>query len=88
MKKHSKRYNQQEDDALLPYIRELVDQRGSYGYRRIKTLLNHKLKNTGKNSVNHKRVYRIMKQNNLLEYRNYKSYFLQYSPTTNPIFRA
>jgi putative transposase len=66
MRKQIKRYNQQEDDALLPAIRELVDQRGSYGYRRITTLLNHQLKQEGKNKVNHKRVYRIMKQNNLL----------------------
>jgi putative transposase len=44
----------------------LVDQRGSYGYRRITTLLNHRLKQEGKNKVNHKRVYRIMKLNKLL----------------------
>jgi putative transposase len=66
MRKRIKRYNQQEDEALLPYIRELVDQRGSYGYRRITTLLNNRLMQIGKNKVNHKRVYRIMKLNNLL----------------------
>ncbi|WP_148339230.1 IS3 family transposase [Aquicella siphonis] len=66
MKKHITRYNPQEDEALLPYIREIADQRGSYGYRRITTLLNHRLRNEGKNTVNHKRVYRIMKLNKLL----------------------
>jgi putative transposase len=66
MRRRIKRYSQQEDDALLPYIRELVDQRGSYGYRRITSLLNHRLKQEVKNKVNHKRVYRIMKLNNLL----------------------
>jgi putative transposase len=60
------RYNPQEDEALLPYIREIADQRGSYGYRRITTMLNHRLRMEAKNTVNHKRVYRIMKQNNLL----------------------
>lgn len=66
MKNKIIRYNQQEDNALLPYIKELADQRGSYGYRRITILLNHRLKKEGKNKVNHKRVYRIMKMHNLL----------------------
>lgn len=66
MKKHFIRYNQQEDDALLPHIKKIADQRGSYGYRRITWLLNIKLRNEGKKTVNHKRVYRIMKLHNLL----------------------
>lgn len=66
MKKHITRYNPEEDQALFPYIREIADQRASYGYRRITTLLNHKLIKEGKNKVNHKRVYRIMKLHNLL----------------------
>lgn len=60
------RYNPQEDEALLPYSGKIADQRGSYGYRRITTLLNHRLRKEAKNTVNHNRVYRIMKQNNLL----------------------
>lgn len=66
MKKSIIRYNPQEDEALLPYIQEIADQRGSYGYRRITTLINHRLQKEGKNKVNHKRVYRIMKLNRLL----------------------
>lgn len=66
MKSKVTRYNKQEDEELLPYIQQLTDQRGSYGYRRITTLLNYKLKKEGKNKVNHKRVYRIMKIHNLL----------------------
>jgi transposase InsO family protein len=66
MKKSIVRYKPEEDEALLPYIREIADQRGSYGYRRITALLNFKLKKEGKNKVNHKRVYRIMKLNKLL----------------------
>lgn len=66
MKKRVRRFNQEEDEVLLPYIREIADQRGSYGYRRITTLLNHRLRKEAKNTVNHKRVYRIMKMNKLL----------------------
>jgi putative transposase len=66
MKNLITRYNPQEDEALLTYIREIADLRGSYGYRRITTLLDHRLRMEGKNTVNQKRVYRIMKMNKLL----------------------
>ena len=55
-----------EDAELLPDIREITDKRSSYGYRRVTTLLNHRLLSKGNPKVNHKRVYRIMKQNRLL----------------------
>lgn len=54
------------DKFLLPLIREITDQRPTYGYRRVTVLLNRKLKSMNKGVVNHKRVYRIMKNNNLL----------------------
>jgi putative transposase len=60
------RYNKADDAWLLPLIRELVDGRATYGYRRIGALLNRKLGEMGKPAVNHKRVYRIMRQNGLL----------------------
>ena len=60
------RYNKADDAWLLPLIRELVDCRMTYGYRRICALLNRKLAGMGKAAVNHKRVYRIMRQNGLL----------------------
>jgi hypothetical protein len=60
------RYNKADDAWLLPLIRELVDGRMIYGYRRICALLNRKLGEMGKSAVNHKRVYRIMRQNGLL----------------------
>lgn len=66
MKKKVIRHNPQEDAELLPYIRAITDQRGSYGYRRITVLLNKQLEKEGKSKVNHKRIYRIMKDNNLL----------------------
>ncbi len=47
------------DERLLPNIRELTDQRPTYVYRRITTLLRKKLGE----KINAKRVYRIMKQN-------------------------
>ena len=66
MRNKVSRFNQAEDDDLLPIIRQLTDRRGSYGYRRITTLLNRQLTMVVKNKVNHKRVYRIMKLNHLL----------------------
>jgi transposase InsO family protein len=60
------RYNKSDDAWLLPLIRELVDDRMTYGYRRICALLNRKLNEMGKSSINHKRVYRIMRENSLL----------------------
>ena len=38
------RYNKADDAWLLPLIRELVDHRMTYGYRRIGALLNRKLR--------------------------------------------
>lgn len=61
-----KKYRMPDDAWLLPMIRSLVDERPTYGYRRIHTLLNRELRQEGKPVVNHKRVYRIMKQNGLL----------------------
>ena len=51
-----------DDGRLLPIIREIIDKRATYGYRRITALLRSQ---TGE-KINFKRVYRIMKQNGLL----------------------
>ena len=61
-----RRYRKDEDDALLPLIREIVDVRSTYGYPRTTALLNKKLAILGRPRVNKKRVYRIMAMNNLL----------------------
>lgn len=53
------------DEALLPMIREIVDQRPTYGYRRITALLNRGLKAQSRATVNTKRVLRILRQNGL-----------------------
>lgn len=55
-----------DDEFLLPQIRSITDKRSSYGYRRVTTLLNNQLMKENKPRVNHKRVYRIMKENGLL----------------------
>ena len=47
------RYDKADDAWLLPLIRELVDCRATYGYRRICALLNRKLEGMGKTAVNH-----------------------------------
>lgn len=61
-------YTKTDDTWLLPSIRKLVDERPTYGYRRITALLNRQLDGP----VNHKRVYRIMKENQLLLARKYR----------------
>ena len=59
-------YKKRDDAVVLPAIRELVDARPTYGYRRIHALLNKLFLAEGKSPVNHKRVYRIMRQNGML----------------------
>lgn len=64
----SARYNKADDATLLPLIETLCDKRETSGYRRITAHLNRQLK-TGEHAisrVNAKRVYRIMRLNNLL----------------------
>ena len=59
-------YAKADDEWLLPEVRKLVDKRASYGYRRITSLLNKILAREGKARVNHKRIYRLMRRNQLL----------------------
>ena len=51
------------DEALLTRIRKITDARGSYGYRRVTSLLAH---DRDVPRVNHKRVYRVMREHGLL----------------------
>ena len=55
-----------DDEWLLPMIRAIVAERASYGYRRVTALLNRQLEAEGRPRVNHKRIYRIMRLNQLL----------------------
>lgn len=59
-------YRKPEDDALVQLVRRLVDERSTYGYRRITALVNRERARTGEPVVNHKRVFRIMRQNRML----------------------
>ena len=49
----------------MALIRRLVDERPTYGYRRIRRLINRQRKANGKPPVNGKRVLRIMQANKL-----------------------
>lgn len=60
------RYEKADDAMLLPLIRRLVDERPTYGYRRIAALLNRELARIGRPPANRKRVHRIMQRHALL----------------------
>jgi len=60
------RYSMADDAFLLPLVREIVDDRLTYGYRRVCAVLNRRLRELGRAAVNHKRVYRIMRLHGLL----------------------
>lgn len=60
------RYRRQGDDELIAAIRQLTDARPTYGYRRITALLNRARRAARAPLVNHKRVFRLMRQANLL----------------------
>jgi len=53
-------YNKAEDAELLPAIRRLVDQRPTYGYRRIAAFLNRERRSADQPVVNTKPVHSIM----------------------------
>ena len=59
-------YRKATDKALLPLIRRLVDERPTYGYRRITALVNRELATQSLPSANRKRVHRIMQRHALL----------------------
>jgi transposase InsO family protein len=60
------RHAPRDDEWLLAMIRKVIDDRGSYGYRRTTALVNKQLIADGKAPVNHKRVYRVMREHQLL----------------------
>ncbi len=58
-------YRKAEDVALLAELRPIIDLRPTYGYRRLRALLNRQRRGEGKPMVNAKRVLRVMQQNGL-----------------------
>src|ERR1700747_3897795 len=58
-------YRKAADEPVLVLIRRFVDERPTYGYRRIPRLVNRQQKAEGKPTINAKRVLRIMQVNKL-----------------------
>jgi transposase InsO family protein len=58
-------YRKPEDVALLAELRPIIDQRPTYGYRRVTALLNRQRRRDDLPMVNPKRVLRVMQQNGL-----------------------
>jgi transposase InsO family protein len=52
--------------ALVEDIKAIMKDRPTYGYRRVTAYLNRQRRAEGKGPVNHKRMYRIMKEKGLL----------------------
>jgi putative transposase len=59
-------YSRVGDADLLAPLRSLVDERPTYGYRRIGALMNRERLKNGQPRLNHKRIYRLMSQNGML----------------------
>jgi len=54
------------DEELASDLKALVGQRPSYGYRRATAMLNRRRRHKGQPRLNHKRVYRVMREHDLL----------------------
>jgi putative transposase len=50
-------YHKAADEELSPLIRRVVDERPTYGYRRVTALVNRLLAAEGKPTANHKRIF-------------------------------
>ena len=54
------------DGALLTDIQNICKKRVTYGYRRVCANINRSYRKRGLNSINHKKVYRVMQENKML----------------------
>ena len=59
-------YRKSDDARYLAMIRKIIAVRTSYGYRRVTAIINRQLEQAGHAGVNPKRIYRLMKMENLL----------------------
>jgi len=59
-------YDKADDEILLQSVREICEHRASYGYRRTTARLARDRAEAGLSPINHKRIYRIMKANDML----------------------
>lgn len=55
-----------EDEKMLGLIKEVIKERPTYGYRRVTALVNGALKKKKQALINHKRVFRLMRNKDLL----------------------
>jgi putative transposase len=55
-----------EDADDLPLIRNIIDNRPTYGYRRVAAIVNRLRRKAGGPVINHKKMYRLMKAHGLL----------------------
>jgi transposase InsO family protein len=55
-----------EDAELMRRIRSIIDVRATYGYRRVLAILNRQQVLENKPKLNHKRLYRLMREQGLL----------------------
>ncbi len=59
-------YRKADDNIYLPIIRQVIDKRPTYGYKRVAALTNRILKVSTRSPMNRKRVYRLMKMHGLI----------------------
>jgi transposase InsO family protein len=59
-------YSKAENEQVLALIKEVVKDRPTYGYRRVHAIVNSLLKEKKLKVINHKRVFRLMRQHHLL----------------------
>ena len=59
-------YHKPDDQDLLSKIKTIIEERPAYGYRRVTAVVRGKLKEEKRSVVNRKRVYRVMKNHQLL----------------------
>lgn len=59
-------YRRADDEAILADIRAITDAKPTYGYRRVTALLNRQRRSAGQPTLNHKRIFRLMRRASLL----------------------
>lgn len=59
-------HSKPEDAEVITKILEICDRRPTYGYRRVTAVLSRKNAEESAENVNHKRIYRIMSEQQLL----------------------
>ena len=59
------------DAELLQEVRSVITSRATYGYRRTAAIIRRQRRSEGRPAVNHKRVYRLMREHGLLLRRHF-----------------